>query len=120
MIRQLSYNTSRDMKRLKELLDQGYDVVCFYSYDWNRFNKDKPDYKPMPTTDVCIARYQEAGEYSRYTIGCRGTGFLDYWLHGIDYDYTFIELLESEDIQFIEPNLTPSTASPAKHNEKEI
>ena len=49
MVRQMCYNTSRDMKRLKELLDQGYDVVCFYSYDWNRFNKDKPDYKPMPS-----------------------------------------------------------------------
>lgn len=105
MIRNLCYNTSRDMKRLKELLDAGYEVVCFYTYDWNRLSKDKPDYKPIMATDVCIARFQEAGEYSKYTMSCRGTGFLDYWLHGIDYEYTFLELLEAHDIQFIEPTI---------------
>ena len=106
MIKKLCYKTSRDMRRLKELLDQGYEVVCFITYDWNRLSKDKPDYVAMMTTDVCMARYQEAGEYSRYTISCRGTSFMDYWLYGIDYDYSFLELLESEDIQFIEPTIT--------------
>lgn len=105
MTRQICYKTSRDMKRLKELLDQGLDVVCFYTYDWNRYNEGKPDYQPMPTTDVCIARFQEAGEYSRYTIGCRGAGFLDYWLYGMNYNYSFLELLEARDIQFIEPEI---------------
>ena len=99
------YKTSRDMKRLKELLDAGYEVVCFYTYDWNGRRKGEPDYKEMMTTDVCVACFHAAGEYSRYIISCRGTGFLDYWLHGIPYEYTFVELLEAHDIQFIEPTI---------------
>ena len=102
----LCYKTSRDMKRLKQLLDEGYEVVCFYTYEWNSNWRDKPDYEPIMATDVCVGRYREAGEYSKYTFSCRGTEFLDYYLHGIDYEYTFLELLEARDIQFIEPTIT--------------
>jgi len=102
MIRNLCYKTSRDMKRLKELLDAGYEVVCFYTYDFAR-GKDP---MPLMTTDVCTARYNEAGEYSSYTLSCRGTVFLQYWTHGIECGCSFIELLEACDIQFIEPTIT--------------
>ena len=29
------YKTSKDYKRLKELVDNGYRVVCFTTYDWD-------------------------------------------------------------------------------------
>ena len=93
------------MKRLKELLDSGHDVVCFITYDWNGFNKGKPDYQEMLVTDVCMARYIDEDEYSRYTFSCRGNGYFEYWLKGMPYNYTFEELLESRDIQFIEPKI---------------
>ena len=99
----ICYKTSRDMKRLKKLLDAGYEVVCFITYDWNRADRDKPGYEPIMATDVCIARLDGRGKYARYIISCRGTEFLDYWLHGFDYNYTFVEMLEARDIQFIEP-----------------
>ena len=91
------YKTSRDMKRLKELLDQGYNVVCFITVDMVKSDKK--------ITTVCVAKYYEAGEYSFYIFCCAGTVFIQYWTHGIDYKYTFEELLETRDIQFIEPTI---------------
>lgn len=98
----ICYKTSRDMKRLKELLDTGYEVVCFITYDWNRADIDRPDHEPIMATDVCIA-HRINGKYGRYCMSCRGTEFLVYWLQGFSYSYTFVELLEARDIQFIEP-----------------
>lgn len=105
---QLCYKTSRDMKRLKELLDQGYEVVCFYTYDWNspRPNEKPEEYKPIITTDICTAKLMEKGcKYERYVIACRGTGFITYWTKDMPYNYSFLELLEKRDIQFIEPTI---------------
>lgn len=103
----ISYKTSRDMKRLKELLDSGYEVVCFYTYDFKGGNRvNKADYKPLMTTDLCLARLLRKGEeYEEYAIGCRGRFFIEYWTKGISYQYTFLELLEACDIQFIEPTI---------------
>ena len=53
---ELNYITSKDYKHLKELLDSGIVVVGFTTYDFNRFGKDEPDYKPMIVTDVCLIR----------------------------------------------------------------
>lgn len=96
------YKTSRDYKRLKELLDAGYEVVCFITYDFYQF--DTKPHEPSMVTDVCSARLLEKGnKYAHYSISCRGTGFLHYWLEGFDYSYTFEELLEKNNIEFIEP-----------------
>lgn len=107
MENKLCYKTSRDYKRLKELLDKGYEVVCFITYDWNRpkVGEDLSKHEVITTTDVCYARLHNAGEYSKYTIACRGTEFVSYRLYGINYSYTFEQLLESEDIEFIEPTV---------------
>lgn len=110
MKQKLCYKTSRDMKRLKELLDAGYEVVCFYTYDFNAHHKGEKDYEPIMTTDVCYARYNEDGRYSSYTIGCRGTGFFEYWTQDFGYKYSFVELLEAHDIQFIEPTINKGEA----------
>lgn len=107
----VNYKTSRDMKRLKELLDLGYEVVCFYTYDWNRPRMDeKPeDHEPIMATDVCVARLMEkGGKYEQYVLSCRGTQFMNYWTKDMPYEYSFIELLEAHDIQFIEPDLEMS------------
>ena len=103
----LCYKTSRDYKRLKELLDQGYEVVCFITYVWNRPRpgEDMSNHEVMMTTDVCYARLHENGEYSKYTIASRGTEFVSYWLHGMNYNYTFEQLLEKVNIEFIEPTI---------------
>ena len=101
----VAYKTSKDYKHLIELLDKGIEVVCFVTYDFNQYHKEKPDYKPLMTNDVCIAKLlYKGGEYEHYTLSCRGTEFLDYWTKGIDYDYTFEEMLESENVEYIEPD----------------
>lgn len=99
------YKTSKDYKRLKELLDAGNEVICFVTWDFNGFNRGKDGYEPMMTTDVCMARIDDAGkETENYRISCRGTTFITYWTKYFKYDYTFEELLEKENVEFIEPN----------------
>lgn len=102
----VNYKTSRDMKRLKELLDLGYEVVCFYTYDWNipQFGEKPENHEPIMVTDVCMARLIDKGsKYEQYVISCRGMEFMNYWTKGMRYKYSFIEMLEARDIQFIDP-----------------
>ena len=95
------YKTSKDYHRLKELLDKGYEVICFYTYDF--ISGENPD-EPMIVTDICTARLCEKGcKYEHYSLGCRGTEFLRYWCRDFKYKYTFEELLKARDIEFIEP-----------------
>ena len=102
----LAYKTSRDMKRLKELLDLCYEVICLYTYDFAECRKGKKGYEPMMTTDLCTAKLVNRGSiYEYYTMSCRGSGFLDYFTRDMPYEYSFLELLESRDIQFIEPDM---------------
>ena len=98
------YKTSKDYKRLKELLDAGYEVVCFITYDFNYYHRGEKDYEPIMVTDVCMGRLLDKGnKYERYSLFCRGTGFIDYWKVDYDYKYTFEELLEAQKVEFIEP-----------------
>ena len=95
------YKTSKDYRRLKELLDKGYEVVCFITYD---FFKHDQGHEPSMTTDVCTARLLERdSEYAHYDLSCRGVGYLHYWLHNFDYKFTFEEALQANNIEFIEP-----------------
>lgn len=96
------YKTSKDYKRLKELLDAGYEVICFITYDFRQY--DREPHEPLLVTDVCRARLLDKGtQYAHYSVSCRGTCFFDYWLEGFDYKYSFLELLEARNIEFIEP-----------------
>ena len=101
------YNTSRDYKRLRELLDAGYEVVCFTTYDFNRNHRNDPNHEPMMTTDVCCAKFVKGGtpEYDRYLIGVRGYSFIDYWIKQDFERWTFEEECESAQIEFIEPTI---------------
>ena len=99
------YKTSKDYTRLKELLDAGKEVICFITWDFNEFHKNEPDYHPMMTTDVCMARLDDKGlETENYRLSCRGTGFITYWTRYFKYNYTFEELCEFSNVEFIEPD----------------
>ena len=99
----VNYKTSRDYKRLKELLDAGNEVVCFTTYDFNWARRKEPDYKPLMTTDVCRAKLVNgiSIEYQRYLIGTRGCVFVEYWLN--NKEWTFEEECKKAQIEFIEP-----------------
>lgn len=98
-----NYKTSKDYRRLKELLDAGYSVVCFTTYDW-LYHEMEP-HTPMMTTDVCMARLLDKdNKYAHYNISCRGTCYLVYWLHDTNRT-TFEEECELQNIEFIEPEI---------------
>jgi hypothetical protein len=100
----VNYKTSRDYKRLKELLDAGNEVVCFTTYDFNWAGRNFPGYKPLMTTDICRAKFIKGSvpEQDRYIIGVRGCVFVEYWKNL--YNWTFEEACESAQIEFIEPS----------------
>lgn len=101
MNKPLSYNTSRDYKHLRELLDQGYQVVCFTTYDINEHNKGREDYFELVTTDICYGR-KDGGWYYFHA---RGIQYASYWPDMHRYK-SFEEMCEAEDIEFIEPTIS--------------
>ena len=100
----LNYKTSKDYKRLKELLDNGHEVVCFTTYDFRWTERE--EHEPMWTTDVCTAKLIkcEHKEYDMYLIGSRGRGILTYFPNTGLEQCSFEEDCASERIEFIEPN----------------
>lgn len=95
----LNYKTSKDYKRLKELLDKGYEVVCFTTYDFRWLERE--EHEPMWTTDVCVARKDDDPE--RYYFFVRGCEFTSYW-PGMRRYASFEEACEDSKIEFVEPN----------------
>ena len=81
------YKTSRDYGRLKELLDSGYDVVCFCDYG--------NDMK-----DICHAFAD--GDW--YRLSSRGIEYCSYW-PGMHRYASFEEMCKDSDVEFIEPDL---------------
>ena len=100
----LNYKTSKDYKRLKELLDEGYEVVCFTTYDFRCLERE--EHEPLWTTDVCSAKLIECEdkEYDVYAISSRGRGILHYWPNSGFEKRSFEEVCAREGIEFIEPN----------------
>lgn len=80
------YKTSKDYKRLKELLDKGFDVICFCKYG--------DEYK-----DLCHAYNDE----DWYRISSRCIEYNAYWKDMHRYS-SFEEMCKDSDIEFIEPN----------------
>ena len=101
MQKPLSYKTSRDYKRLKELLDAGYQVVCFTTYDFNEHDKGREDYQEYLTTDICYAYLYDG----RYYLAARGIEYSAYWPDMRRYK-SFEEMCEDSQVEFIEPTLT--------------
>lgn len=99
------YKTSKDYKRLKELLDNGYEVVCFTTYDFNQRHKGEKDYKPIIVTDVCRARFIKGStpSYDKYVICARGICYRDYYTEEGFEGFSFEEACEADQIEFIEP-----------------
>lgn len=64
------YKWSRDYKRLKQLLDDGYEVVCLADYVWHDGTVSR---------DVCHGRLVigSTEEYDHYTFSCRGTTYCE-------------------------------------------
>ena len=96
------YKTSKDYTHLRELLDQGKEIVCFVTYNFNRFH---PDQEPMMVTDVCMARLlsPDNEKYRRYSFSVRGHGYGDYWVDMDKDRFTFEEYCEADELEYIEP-----------------
>ena len=102
MDRSKSYNTSRDYKHLKELLDNGAVVVGFTTYDFDQFNKD-PNHIPIITTDVlCAFKNQNI-----YMFSVRGQGYGDY--DPAYHKFSFEAFCESLRLEYIEPTKDVNT-----------
>ena len=83
------YKTSKDYHRLKELLDNGYEVICIADYDWHDGHVSR---------DVCRARRDD--DY--YRISSRGIEYTAYW-PGMRMHKSFEHACERSHIEFIEP-----------------
>lgn len=84
-----SYKTSKDYKRLKELLDKGYDVICIADYLWNG--------TPV-SRDICHAFRSN----DTYRFIARGIEYNSYWPDMAHYE-SFEDACEVSNIEFIEP-----------------
>ena len=98
------YKTSKDYKRLEELLNKGYEVVCFHTYDIH--SNQGVGHKPKIVTVVCQARLIKC-EHNRFdTYRIRGVSnyILTYWPNEKDAnDYeSFADACEEENIEFID------------------
>jgi biotin carboxylase len=82
----LNYKTSKDYKRLKELLDKGYEVVCIIPSDY-------------PNGNMCaFARIEYSATYPRKKIYV----FAEFGFYATEED--FVEACVAKRIEFIEPN----------------
>jgi hypothetical protein len=90
----LNYKTSKDYKRLKELLDKGGPVVCIVNNGWNVAKNE-------PYREICRG---EKNEYGRYAFWCYGAEFCAYF-PGSKRFGSFEDMCEYMDIEFIEPNV---------------
>ena len=93
-----NYKTSKDYKHLKKLLDDGYQVVCFCTYDWA-----DGEY----VTDICSATCYDG----RYQISARGIEYGAYW-RGMHRFKSFEDMCTQHNIEFIEPTLLTAASDP--------
>ena len=100
MKKPLCYKTSRDYKRLKELLERGCQVVCFVTYDCNENRKGREDYHELIMTDICYGSYENGW----YHFMARGIEYATYWSEMRRYK-SFEEMCEKNNIEYIEPDL---------------
>ena len=92
-----AYKWSKDYKRLKYLLDNGYMVVCLADYDFYKDGSPK-------IRDICKGTFvacEDNHEHDCYRISARGIGYVDYY--GWESDFrTFDETCERMNIEFID------------------
>lgn len=93
----ICYKTSRDYAKLKALLDEGKDIVCFVTYDFNEHQKGREGYHESLVTDICHGYYD-----GWYHFSARGIEYATYWSEMNRYS-SFEEMCEKNNIEFIEP-----------------
>lgn len=94
-----AYKLSRDYKRLKDLADKGYVVVCFV--DCRRIIGDIK----ITHRDVCTLSYIHFGDYQKndhYSFDVRGHDYGNFYPDNDLWYETFNELCEDLNIEFID------------------
>gem|GEM_PF-500794 len=86
------YKLSKDYNRLKHLLDEGYEIVCFANYHSGSDNICR---------DICIARKTEHDNYYCYEVGARGIWYAKSNTHNTKY-FSFNEAMENVNVEFID------------------
>ncbi len=90
------YKWSRDYKRLKQLLDDGYEVVCLIDYDFWRDGEH-----PM-SRDICRARKhvnEDDSDFDFYAFSSRGQGYGDIYKY---FKYDFVDYCAAWNVEFID------------------
>lgn len=92
-----NYQWSRDYKRLRELLDDGHEVVCIADYEYTDGTKDR---------DICRARkiVCSNSDFKRYTVAARGIIYVDFPHWQKEYN-SFEESLKEANLEFIDIKL---------------
>lgn len=85
------YKTSRDYRRLMNLLDAGNEIVCVVDYQSG---------SGITTRDICRGRKMGEGEYATYSFSVRGIGYAETWKGMVD---DFIFICRSVNLEFIDP-----------------
>lgn len=95
----MNYKVSKDYPRLKHLLDSGYWVACWVTYDWSCGDGDM-------VTDIAQAKRRGSGCYECYIVSCRGTVFDDVypqWFENYTEEYLYKSWAKIN-LQFIDPD----------------
>ena len=94
------YKWSRDYKRLKQLLDEGYEVVCVADYDWHDGTVSR---------DICHGRLVlgSTEEHDHYTFSCRGIAYCElypswYKYQNMTEEVMFKKAVSRANIEFID------------------
>ena len=109
MICMKGYKTSKDYKRLKELLDSGHSVICFVPFNnrrWHFKDKDNSIYATIDENPgICIAQLNDKGsKWEYYSLECYGKQYIHFYTKHTKDDCTFEGMLESNNVEFIEPD----------------
>lgn len=101
-----SYTTSKDYQLLKQLLDNGDEVVCQVEYNIEQFRAN-PSNKHCPNMfvkDIAFAKFETNSNhtYDHYVIYCRGREFIS--VYPVNKKQDFIKCCESGNVEFIVPN----------------
>lgn len=98
-----AYKLSREYKQLKNLLDNGYEVVCFADYNW---------LDGYISRDICLGRFIKGStkEHDHYTFSCRGIAYVEcypswYKESGKTNEEIFETIVSRVNIEFFEPTI---------------
>ena len=101
----MSYKVSKDYPRLKQLLDKGHKVVCWVTYEWDRWGG------PV-VMDIAEAQRIGKEEYMCYKTSVRGCCFWDIFPNWEEVNYTdegMYKDWEGMNLQFIDPDPSRNT-----------